>query len=228
MNRLTELLGAEHYNPGALAGKPAGESLLVDLKAIYPLILEYSIKDAGAVAENSYRHALGFTKLVLAGVSSKWQLRLHIWNNAARHEEDLHNHRFDFSSLVLCGSLTNDTYEVGRSPSGPLFGYVEDAVPSEQLWRFTYQGRYWARRLSTRRIPSESTYSMEGDSVHRVLVGREGGVATLILVGSDTAPSTLVLRAKMVDPSAPPRHQGRLSQEEVTACLRWLGERGRA
>ncbi|MFI1584419.1 hypothetical protein [Embleya sp. NPDC020630] len=58
-----------------------------------------------AVAAKSYRHPNGFSKVVLAS-GPHHQLRLHIWwmREATRHDTaNVHNHRWDFSSLLLTG-----------------------------------------------------------------------------------------------------------------------------
>lgn len=74
------------------------------------------------IANRSYTHALGFDKIVLMDlkkdcqdVKNKIQLRLHIWDNenaALPIVEAMHEHSFDFISMVITGKLENQRFSM--------------------------------------------------------------------------------------------------------------------
>lgn len=76
------------------------------------------------IAKRSYTHALGFDKLVLVDLSKdvdptlpKTQLRLHIWNpenDSVPMVESLHEHSFDFVSVILSGYLENQCFTMEK------------------------------------------------------------------------------------------------------------------
>jgi len=76
------------------------------------------------IAERSYTHALGFDKIVLMDLSkdceeidNKVQLRFHIWDNkndALSVLEAMHEHSFNFISLVLTGKLENQCFDMNN------------------------------------------------------------------------------------------------------------------
>lgn len=90
-------------------------------------ILENILQDpiiCEKIAQRSYTHALGFDKLVLVDLSKdispnlpKTQLRLHIWNpenDAVPMVESLHEHSFDFVSVILSGYLENQCFTLNK------------------------------------------------------------------------------------------------------------------
>lgn len=74
------------------------------------------------IADRSYTHALGFDKIVLMDlnkdceeIDNKVQLRFHIWDNkndALSVLEAMHEHSFNFISLVLTGKLENQCFDM--------------------------------------------------------------------------------------------------------------------
>lgn len=84
------------------------------------------------ISNRSYRHALGFDKIVLMDLSKdcsekyhKAQLRLHIWDpqtvNSLPIVESLHEHSFDFVSTILTGHLENQQFSFA-----PLNSYQKE------------------------------------------------------------------------------------------------------
>lgn len=76
----------------------------------FPSILTRILKDKNSlieIANNSTIHSNKFSKIVLAK-NNGWKLRLHIWpvvNYEQVHEP--HNHRWDFDSYILSGTMIN-------------------------------------------------------------------------------------------------------------------------
>ena len=63
------------------------------------------------IGEQSYIHKNGFVKLTLAKVNGK-KYRVHIFDVDAVADQNIHNHRWDFTSKVLCGALPMYLYKV--------------------------------------------------------------------------------------------------------------------
>jgi hypothetical protein len=63
------------------------------------------------MAENSYVHDNGFDKIVLVS-DARYKLRLHIWWDELTSEENIHDHRWDFYSVVISGSIRFEQYKV--------------------------------------------------------------------------------------------------------------------
>lgn len=79
---------------------------------------------ASDLAKGSYLHENGFNKLLLFTTQNEWfHLRIHQWLPQEHFEQNVHDHRFNFWSLILSGSLTNNIW--GISDSGEEFTHYE-------------------------------------------------------------------------------------------------------
>ena len=61
------------------------------------------------ISTRSYQHGNGFLKVVL--LDRGYKLRLHIWFAGQSCEENIHDHRWSFSSLILAGALTSEIWK---------------------------------------------------------------------------------------------------------------------
>ena len=76
-----------------------------------------------SIAQESYCHQNGFYKLPLMTKNGE-KFRLHVYRVGAKADENIHNHRWDFESKVLCGSLPMHLYEVVEGNSHRLHTYL--------------------------------------------------------------------------------------------------------
>lgn len=82
-----------------------------------PSLLEQMLRSPGTLSEvaaRSYTHDNGFTKIVLVRAADGTNaLRLHVWIPASSDDSrgNIHNHCWDFSSLVLSGGLEYEEFE---------------------------------------------------------------------------------------------------------------------
>lgn len=74
------------------------------------------------VSQRSYQHGNGFLKVVL--LERGYKLRLHIWFAGQSCEENIHDHRWSFSSLILAGKLRSEIWQ--------------DAAQGQALQEFIY------------------------------------------------------------------------------------------
>lgn len=65
------------------------------------------------ISHRSYQHGNGFLKVVL--LDRGYKLRLHIWFAGQSCEENIHDHRWSFSSLILAGALTSEMWKDDQS-----------------------------------------------------------------------------------------------------------------
>jgi hypothetical protein len=84
-----------------------------DAQTILDVIYAILVSDSRSqvVADRSQQNPTGFRKIVLTRCASGHQLRVHIWDDAVLNPEiRCHNHRWDFLSMVIRGTIMNDTY----------------------------------------------------------------------------------------------------------------------
>lgn len=135
------------------------------------------------VRRNSYRHALGFDKLVLHRYpQSEASIRLHAWwADEPRLVEDIHNHRFPFFSFVLKGHLTSTQFRRSAG-TGIQFRHLEEFGDlAECAWRFRDLGEARLTRQSEAVICSPASYLLESDVLHRIVVPADVDVLTLVV-----------------------------------------------
>ena len=66
------------------------------------------------ITQTSYKNITGFLKIVLVSSDKEsWKLRLHIWQEDGI--EDLHNHKWDFYSKIIQGTIIQDTYTIANN-----------------------------------------------------------------------------------------------------------------
>lgn len=139
------------------------------------------------LAECSYRHSNSFDKIVLATApKSQLKLRLHLWwksNDTPATICNIHNHRWDFVSVLLLGNLHIEEYSVG--PNGTESYHYQYRSPEDE-------DHYSVRFLGTKKltciyntlISKGSSYELPHTTLHRALpVGEESVTATLFLQG---------------------------------------------
>ena len=74
----------------------------------------------------SYRHVLGFDKLLLLAGAPRFMLRVHFWHGRTGPvPEDIHNHRCAIASAVVRGSVRMECYEPAAD------GVARDRLPGD-------------------------------------------------------------------------------------------------
>jgi hypothetical protein len=133
-----------------------------------------------AVAARSYRHVLGFDKLILVSLAPLGQLRLHVWwPDQARTREHVHNHRFWFSSVVLAGSLRTYLHHLAAHGE-PMTQVRETSALADRRWRFDAVGPARVATGMVADLPAGTVYRLAPDVLHH-LAPAESLTATLFL-----------------------------------------------
>jgi hypothetical protein len=161
-------------------------TLLGDL-ASNPAFLPWS-------AERSHRHTLGFDKLVLAETSGGARLRLHLWHPGKPFEKfgDIHDHEWDYSSLVLYGSLFARQHKIVSSTKGALFHRFSVQSGYEGHKKLIYGGKEFVVASDVAEIRARSVHYLEAGLFHSANCKEE--TLTLFLQGPRKGKASTVFR----------------------------------
>ncbi|MFJ6748581.1 MULTISPECIES: hypothetical protein [unclassified Streptomyces] len=179
---LAERLGGA---PPAPEVARAAIARLADPATLGPLVRRLADGDQGLpeCTRLSYRHVLGFDKLLLLGGAPRFMLRVHFWHGrTGAVPEDIHNHRCAIASAVVRGRVRMECYEPSAEGE-PAVAYRETIDGPGGAWRLQRMGDARLRLLRTERHAAGSSYGLAATALHRV-VSEEPSV-TLFL---ETAP----------------------------------------
>lgn len=169
------------------------------------------------IARRSYSHDNGFDKLVLCAFKDPdRKLRLHVWDSAitpqSPSETNVHNHRWNFCSTVLCGEFQFEMYE--QVTEGVGFEKYEYAPKQEKEYSLRHRGKEHLEKTFSGRLPRGVEYSISHDVIHRTFVGGDGVTATLMMQGTEQKPTTSVYSLEPLEESSS-RTISELSPETV-------------
>jgi hypothetical protein len=124
------------------------------------------------VARDSYRHDNGFWKVVLAETEA-YKLRVHLWLNKDRTftgEPNIHNHRWNFSSMLLRGGYVQEKFAVCSGEEGISvhrwrYRPSLDGIAGETI----EDGVACLRRISQRDCFAGDGVLLGADELHRVV-----------------------------------------------------------
>jgi hypothetical protein len=141
----------------------------------------------------SYKHANGFDKLILASSPQGHVVKLDVWwPDEPRGQEDIHNHRYSFSSHLLLGELSMEHWEF-RDTGTPM-DYLHIEVAGGRTDRLEHLGQRTVERLFDIRATAGDTYSLHHAQLHRVAARPGSPSATLVFQDRNARNSSEVLR----------------------------------
>jgi hypothetical protein len=172
---------------------------LATLRNTAPLasVLQLIQQDRSSLAELascSYRHRNGFDKIVLASAGrAGLKLVLHVWPRQALPAEDhVHNHRWDFSSVVLAGFLQVDIY--GPDHAGAPYSIMRyRSLPGPGNCELEPDGTMTVSVHASVTMAVGSSYTWSADMLHRAYGVPDQMTATLIVQGPALHSETSVL-----------------------------------
>lgn len=175
-----------------------------------------------ALANSSYRHHNGFDKIILASpAGSHLKLVLHVWStNGVDLSDHIHDHRWDFASVVLCGALRLELY-APDAHGGAYSAMRYRPLPGVGDYELQPDGAMSVSPAAMVTMAVGSTYSWASDLLHRAW-GLPGLLtATLIVQGPVTRSSTTVLVRSEDAQTLParPRRLRRLRADQVDRTL---------
>lgn len=198
-----DLLVATRYQPIAClteaAADPRSPASVLELReqcAPQRLcrILKRLSNDPEAVSElarSSYRHPNGFIKLILAKHSNGSRVRMHVWDSASE-ASDIHDHFWDFSSMVVTGQLRSERFR--RSARGVIFEELDLLWRPQDAFALRQSGKQPLACISETVASAGQTHALDASDLHRVSVWRHGLTATVVLQGRDIRPDNHVFR----------------------------------
>jgi hypothetical protein len=142
------------------------------------------------VAARSYHHVNHFDKIVLVGNDKErgYRLTLHLWNppytEKELEDELIHDHRFNFCSLVLAGVLTSDNFI--QSPEGRVYRqyrYIPEKRTATFLDFYQFAGEVKLLKTEPSRKHAGQSYYLAAPSIHQVLLPHSSITCTLVLRG---------------------------------------------
>ncbi|MEU6332150.1 hypothetical protein ABZ851_33580 [Streptomyces sp. NPDC047049] len=189
----TRRLLAERLGGGP--GPPSPESAravtarLAQPDTLGPLVRRLSAGDLDLAecTRLSYRHVLGFDKLLLLAGAPRFMLRVHFWHGrAGEAPEDIHNHRCAIASAVVRGCVRMECYTTAAN-GVPATAYRETIDGPGGAWRLRRVGDARLRLLCTEQYGPGRSYGLAAHTLHRVV--SEEPTVTLFL---ETAPQRSV------------------------------------
>jgi hypothetical protein len=146
------------------------------------------------VQRNSYRHPNGFDKMVLLS-DQRFQVRLHMWKTPHSPEdgiENVHNHRWDFASIMLLGGYRYQEFVLADDEGGSFHAYSYGYSRGSPTYSLTSLGlRSLACSLDAH-LGTGASYALGTGVFHRVMGDPGRTTATLVLQGARRATSVLV------------------------------------
>lgn len=126
-------------------------------------------------------HGLGFIQVQLDE-----SRRLHVWHpelprRACIDHSSIHDHRFDFTSLVITGELDNVVFMESASDTGLYQTYLHEGARSPNGGRpWEPDGRIDLRPIGTQHVKEGQVYRMPAYKYHLSIPGIGGRVATVM------------------------------------------------
>jgi hypothetical protein len=132
-------------------------------------------------AAMSGRHPLGHDKIALMDAESSWRLRLHAWwPGRVAGVEHVHHHRFNFSTVMIRGSYEMQIFQ--KAASGiEMIEYRQHSDPAAGEWYLTSAGAARLQLLAVTSVTERASYSLDANTLHRVLVPPDTLCLTLFL-----------------------------------------------
>lgn len=152
------------------------------------------------IATSAYVHQLGFEKYTLPiDFGSNIKLRLHVWREAVEspYLEDIHNHRHDFISKILAGSLEHHIFEQSESMGKiyEVYSYRYDDATQISTQNFFCTCR--AKEVSQFVVSSGDVYYFKNDTLHKVYASTPITI-TALLQGDCINNNVMILKAKKI------------------------------
>jgi hypothetical protein len=173
------------------------------------------------VSRRSVRHPNGFGKIVLLA-SSGYKLRLHIWHDLDEHPDDsrenIHNHRWDFSMVLLAGSYRHQEYR--PADGGQDFqAYMYQSSADKSTYSLTPAGCKPLKCVFEARLFEGSKYTIASDVIHRVIPDPEKPPVSLVLEGPPKPSSVEVFAVDQISEPGTAEF-GRLSPDYLIDSLK--------
>jgi hypothetical protein len=152
------------------------------------------------VTSRSVWHPNGFAKIVLLS-RPLYSLRLHIWRDdsgsQAAERENIHNHRWDFSAVLLAGGYCHQEFRPAVSGE-EFFAYTYRPASSLGSYSLDPMGTKSLRCVFNAHLSQGSRYTISSDVLHRVVPDPGEPAVSLVLEGPHLPSSVEVFATQEV------------------------------
>lgn len=154
------------------------------------------------ISARSYQHGNGFLKVVL--LDHGYKLRLHIWFAGQTCEENIHDHRWSFSSLVLTGALTSEIWS--EDQTGQSFQEYQYHAATQQHSPFKVNIGKQSLKLDHVQVNTAGeSYVMPKGKLHRIINPGHQLVATMMCSApTEQGTTRLIPMHNGIDPNIQP------------------------
>lgn len=175
-----------------------------------------SVERAAQPRGGSVLHENGFRKVSLfKDPVTSMQVRLNFWP-AGTEDGSIHDHRWNFLSLVVCGTLEHSVYEATPSTAAGAASMVELSDADASLRKSVgASAGVEVRELHRVVMPRGTLYSLDAGSFHMIRCRQDA--VTLMVTGRPLRAFTRVIRTS---PAAASRRA--LADDECLGALRTL------
>jgi|SRR3569623_10699 len=136
------------------------------------------------VAKRSFDHPTGVSKIVFTSPDSMLpEVRLHFWppvRGRLGNELSIHDHRWDFCSNLLFGSLQHETFSINED-GDDYFGIKFVKSPGRSVYDIINLGKTPVSRISMCNLNTGDSYWLPSNRLHRMVNVGEEVACTLFL-----------------------------------------------
>jgi len=166
------------------------------------------------ISSRSYQHGNGFLKVVL--LDRGYKLRLHIWFAGQSCEENIHDHRWSFSSLIITGALTSEIWK--DVDAGQDFQEYEYHAATQSRAPFKTEIGVNALKLGHVQVKQAGeSYVMPKGKLHRIINPGHQLVSTMMCSApTEQGTTRLIPIHNGIDPNIQPP---KTTVQQLTASL---------
>ncbi|PJZ05827.1 hypothetical protein PRCB_09160 [Pantoea rodasii] len=148
---------------------------------LLPLLIQEILEDPdylSEIASNSYKHVNHFSKVVLINDANQdnCRLTLHIWKppftEAEISQELIHDHRFSFSSYVLCGEQVHEIFSESSQKSITKVRFQKyKYLPSDtgNIHDCFFEEDVYLDQIAEKKVSPGNVYTMHNEAIHRIV-----------------------------------------------------------
>jgi hypothetical protein len=169
----------------------------------------------------AYGHKNGFDKFIIDSLGDFMpRLRLHVWwNPNDSRESTVHNHPWDFASVIMAGRLVMRRYK--QTEEAGLYRRFRFPTKANQASRdAVFEGCSGVSCTEELRFERGDSYSLSHSELHSVIASK-GALVTLVLQGKHVADYSIVY-ARTSDPEQSPAVSRYFSEDEIQVKLNTL------
>lgn len=115
---------------------------------------------------DSYIHQLGFEKYTIQNLTNGKSIRLHFWPNKNSSKEDIHSHCASFKSIILNGTIKQNSYDLVTGTDTKTFLYTFDSQTRSSKAEETGLTSYKIRKSIT--LVKNNFYNQNYNLMHQV------------------------------------------------------------